>query len=136
MGSPTSSGRTDSVGLLALVSLLAADAFSGTLSTSAIFMAALGAVLICVYLWGLLERSDRSVASLGIDSVLVVVLYLAGVGALYGLDRNVTKMVNKATCWSAAWQAGHDAAGRATPNFGNGCGVLAGQRVARPTGDG
>lgn len=73
------------IGLLALVSLLAADAFSGAPSTSAIFTAALGTVLTCVYLWGLLERSDKSVARLGIDSIVVVVLYLAGMGALYGL---------------------------------------------------
>lgn len=74
------------VALLALVSVMAADAFAGGVPTSAVFTAALGTVLTCVYLWGLLERSDRQVGRLGVDSVAVLVLYLAGMGALYGLS--------------------------------------------------
>lgn len=73
------------VALLVLPSLLAADAFPGGTVTSAVFTAALGSVLTCVYLWGLLERSNRSVGRLGIDSIIVVVLYFCGMWALYGL---------------------------------------------------
>lgn len=74
------------VALLALASVLAGDTFTDGAPTSAVFTAALGTVLTCLYLWGLLERSDRAVARVvGIDSVAVVALYLAGMGALYGL---------------------------------------------------
>lgn len=73
------------VALLAVVSLMAGDAINGTAMTSAIFTAALGVVLTCIYMFGLLERSDRAVARLGIDSIGVVAVYLVGVAALYGL---------------------------------------------------
>ena len=42
-------------------------------------------VLTCIYLWGLLEHEDRSLARVGVDSATVVLLYFAGMGALYGL---------------------------------------------------
>lgn len=51
----------------------------------AAFAAGLGIVLTCLYLWGLVERSDRTVARIGVDSALVVILYLLGVAALYAL---------------------------------------------------
>lgn len=71
--------------LLALVTLMAADALSEGVPASAVFTAALGIALTGIYLWGLLERSDRAVARLGVDSISVAVVYLAGMGALYAL---------------------------------------------------
>jgi cation:H+ antiporter len=53
---------------------------------SATFAAALGIVLTCVYLWGLLEREDRSVGRFGWDSAAVLTLYLVGMSVLYTLD--------------------------------------------------
>jgi cation:H+ antiporter len=54
-------------------------------SASTTFMAALGIVLTCVYLWGLLEREDKSVWRLGWDSAAVAVLYVCGMWVVYQL---------------------------------------------------
>ncbi len=52
---------------------------------SAVFAGALGVVLVSIYLWGLLERRDKPLARLGIDSWVVVVVYVLGLVVLYGL---------------------------------------------------
>lgn len=49
---------------------------------SGILLCILGILLSCVYLWGLFERRDRTLARMGIDSVVVVILYGLGVLAL------------------------------------------------------
>jgi cation:H+ antiporter len=49
----------------------------------AVFSAALGALVTCIYLWGLLERSNRSFFGMGWDSWLVLLLYLGGTALLY-----------------------------------------------------
>lgn len=60
---------------------------SGPLLTAAprqaIFNASLGIVMTCVYLWGLLERKDRTIWRFGVDSVVVLVLYVGGLVVLY-----------------------------------------------------
>lgn len=71
------------VALLALVAVLAGDAFGVT--SAALFMAGLGIVLTAVVMVGLLERSDRRVGPVGLDSVAVCVLYLAAVMVLFWL---------------------------------------------------
>jgi cation:H+ antiporter len=45
----------------------------------------LGAALACVYLVGLIERRDRTVARMGIDSFAVLILYGGGLVMLYQL---------------------------------------------------
>jgi cation:H+ antiporter len=45
----------------------------------------LASVLLAVYLVGMLERRDRTIARMGYDSVAVIALYLAGVGLLWQL---------------------------------------------------
>jgi cation:H+ antiporter len=50
---------------------------------SVVFVAAIGAVMTCVYLWGLIERENRSVLGIGWDSALVGLTYLAGMAVLY-----------------------------------------------------
>lgn len=50
---------------------------------SVVFVATIGAVMKCFYLWGLLERQDRTVARLGWDSALAVVAYVGGMATLY-----------------------------------------------------
>lgn len=52
---------------------------------SAAFAASLGVVLTAVYLWGLLERRDKPVWRMGIDSWVVLVLYGLGLVVLYGM---------------------------------------------------
>jgi cation:H+ antiporter len=48
------------------------------LNRSALFLGALGIVVTCLYLWGLLERRDKTVLGMGIDSAAVLVLYVGG----------------------------------------------------------
>ncbi|TWT99449.1 putative calcium/sodium:proton antiporter [Botrimarina colliarenosi] len=50
---------------------------------SALLMAGLSIVMTALYLWGLLERRDRSILRMGVDSWCVVLTYLAGLGVLY-----------------------------------------------------
>lgn len=49
------------------------------------FAAMLGSVLACVYLVGLIERRDRTVARMGVDSFAVLILYGCGLVMLYQL---------------------------------------------------
>lgn len=48
-----------------------------------LFLAALGILVTCVYLWGLLERKDKTIFGMGIDSGIVLVLYIGGIAILY-----------------------------------------------------
>ncbi|WP_235935020.1 sodium:calcium antiporter [Candidatus Laterigemmans baculatus] len=48
------------------------------LGPSASFLAALGIMTTSIYLWGVLERRDRTVFGMGIDSAVVLVLYVVG----------------------------------------------------------
>ena len=73
------------VALLAVVSVMAADAFGRGPLGGTVYLAALGIALTCVYLWGLLAHAQRSVAGVGLDSIAVVALYLTGMATLYGL---------------------------------------------------
>lgn len=45
-----------------------------------IFLSALGIILAGVYLWGILERKDRTFLNMGMDSVLALILYALGMG--------------------------------------------------------
>ena len=47
------------------------------------FAAALGILVTCAYLWGLVERSNRTVLRRGLDSATVLALYVGGVVVLY-----------------------------------------------------
>ena len=51
----------------------------------AVFLTALGIVLTCLYLWGVLERRDRTLLGFGVDSAAVIVVYAAGLLLLYRL---------------------------------------------------
>lgn len=57
-------------------------AIFAALDERGVFLAALGIVLTCIYLWGVLERRDRTVLSFGVDSALVLVVYGAGLAIL------------------------------------------------------
>ena len=52
---------------------------------SALFAAALGMLVTCIYLLGLLERRNRTVLRMGLDSFAVLVTYVVGVVGLYFL---------------------------------------------------
>ncbi|MCL4697593.1 MAG: hypothetical protein KJ023_11175, partial [Burkholderiaceae bacterium] len=49
------------------------------------FAALVALVLTAVYLCGILERRDRVVLRMGVDSLAVLVLYAAGLAVLYTL---------------------------------------------------
>jgi cation:H+ antiporter len=53
--------------------------------TSVIFSAAMGIVLTAVYLTGLIERRNRTVLRMGLDSAVVLVLYVVSLVILYQL---------------------------------------------------
>lgn len=54
----------------------------GRATPSDVFLAALAAVLTCIYLGGLLLRHDRALGRVGYDSAAVVVVYVMGVAVL------------------------------------------------------
>lgn len=52
-------------------------------ASSLVFVAALAAGMTCIYLWGLMERENRTVWCMGSDSFAVLIIYLGGVTVLY-----------------------------------------------------
>lgn len=50
------------------------------------FVAALGSVMTCLYLWGLVERENRTLGRLGWDSVAALIAYAGGATVLYFLQ--------------------------------------------------
>lgn len=50
---------------------------------SAVFVAAIGAVMTCIYLWGLMERENRTILGLRWDSIAAVATYAGGMAVLY-----------------------------------------------------
>lgn len=48
-----------------------------------VFVAVVGAVMTCIYLWGLMEREDRTVLGVGWDSAAAVLVYVGGMTVLY-----------------------------------------------------
>lgn len=53
---------------------------------SAMFVAVIGAMMTCIYLLGMLERRDKTVARLGWDSVAALLVYAAGMAVLYTMS--------------------------------------------------
>lgn len=50
---------------------------------SLILVATIGALMTCIYLWGLMERENRTIFGIGVDSAAVVLVYLGGMTVLY-----------------------------------------------------
>ena len=69
--------------LFLLASLLSGSAVLPQAQPTDIYLTALGIVLTVVYAWGLIMRPRRQVSRMGIASLLVLVLYLAGIGGLF-----------------------------------------------------
>ncbi|TWU01396.1 hypothetical protein [Neorhodopirellula pilleata] len=42
------------------------------------FLGAIGITVTAVYLWGILERRDRTVMGMGVDSLVVLIVYIGG----------------------------------------------------------
>jgi cation:H+ antiporter len=76
------------VALLAVVGVWAgAEGVRHAGSPTATFAAGLGILVMCVYLWGLLERRDRAILRMGWDSIAVLVLTLSGCVGMYLLGQ-------------------------------------------------
>jgi cation:H+ antiporter len=67
---------------------------SGTImregNASLMLVAAVGSAMTCVYLWGLLERENRTVLGIGLDSAVVGVVNLGGMVVLYFVQAGAT----------------------------------------------
>lgn len=66
--------------------LIAGSAVLPAAGRSDIYLTALGAALTIVYMAGLIFRPRREVLRMGIDSVVVIVLYLVGIAGLFALS--------------------------------------------------
>lgn len=54
--------------------------------SSIVFVATLGMLMTCIYLWGLMERENRTVLRLGWDSAAASLVYLGGMTVLYFME--------------------------------------------------
>jgi cation:H+ antiporter len=50
---------------------------------SVVFVASIGAIMTSIYLWGLMERENRTVLGVGWDSAAALLVYLGGMAVLY-----------------------------------------------------
>ena len=69
--------------LFLLATLLSGQAVLPNAKPSDIYLTGVGIVLTCVYLFGLVLRSKRQRLGMGIDSWMVVLLYLVSMGGLF-----------------------------------------------------
>jgi cation:H+ antiporter len=75
-----------SIGPIFLVDLLFVHGpILNEVGTFSIVAALLGIILTSIYVAGLIERRDPALFGVGLDSLLVVTVYLAGIGLLYAL---------------------------------------------------
>lgn len=75
-------GNTFLPTLFLLADLLSSRTVLSRAQNTDIYLAGLGILLTCVYLWGLLFRPRRQILRMGLDSFLVLCLYLLGVAGL------------------------------------------------------
>lgn len=57
-----------------------------SLSNSALFVSALGILVTATYLWGLLERRNKTLFRMGFDSIVVIMIEVIGLTAIYFLE--------------------------------------------------
>ena len=72
--------------LFLMASLLSGTAVLPQAQATDIYLAALGVLLTIVYAWGLVMRPARKVAGMGVDSLIVVILYLIGIAGLVAVS--------------------------------------------------
>jgi len=71
--------------LFLVASLLSGQAVLPQAQTTDIYLAGLGILLTTVYLYGLIFRPRRLVLGMGIDSLVVLILYAAGIAGLFAV---------------------------------------------------
>ena len=71
--------------LFLLATLLSGEAVLPQAKNTDIYLAGLGVLLTTVYLYGLIFRPKKQILHMGIDSLVVLVLYLIGVAGLFAI---------------------------------------------------
>ena len=69
--------------LFLAATLLSGQSVLSQAKNSDIYLASLGALLTAVYIYGLIFRPKRQIVYLGIDSFVVLILYIIGIGGLF-----------------------------------------------------
>jgi cation:H+ antiporter len=72
--------------LFLVASLLSGSAVLPQAHATDIYLAALGVLLTCVYMWGLVFRPSRKVLGMGVDSAVVLALYVVGIAGLVAVS--------------------------------------------------
>jgi cation:H+ antiporter len=73
--------------LFLLATILSGEAVLPQAKNTDIYLAGLGILLTTVYLYGLIFRQKKQMLHMGIDSLVVLVLYLIGVVGLFAIAR-------------------------------------------------
>lgn len=73
--------------LFLLATLLSGNAVLPEAQKTDIYLTGLAMLLTIVYIWGLLFRPKKQFASLGIDSLIVLVLYVFGIAGLFMISQ-------------------------------------------------
>ena len=68
-----------------LATLLSGKAVLPQAQKSDMYLTGLGILLTAVYIYGLVFRPRKQIARMGIDSIIVLILYVAGVAGLFAL---------------------------------------------------
>ncbi|MFH1331353.1 MAG: sodium:calcium antiporter [Actinomycetota bacterium] len=71
--------------LFLLASLLSGQAVVTQAGATDIYLAGLGALLTVVYMFGIVFRPSRTIARMGLDSAVVLLLYLVGIAGLVAM---------------------------------------------------
>jgi cation:H+ antiporter len=74
--------------LFLLATLVSGEAVLPKAQATDIYLTALGMLLTCVYICGLVFRPRRQFARMGIDSLLVLVLYAVGIVGLFAIGKS------------------------------------------------
>jgi cation:H+ antiporter len=74
--------------LFLLAGLLSGSAVLPQAQSTDIYLTALAIVLTAVYLWGLITRPHRQLLRMGIDSIVVLSLYVAGIAGLLAVSNH------------------------------------------------
>lgn len=73
--------------LFLLASLCSGDAVLPFAQKTDIYLTGIGMILTSVYIWGLLFRPRQQVLSMGLDSFIVLVLYVLGIVGLFAIGK-------------------------------------------------
>ena len=77
--------------LFLLATLVSGEAVLPQAQRTDIYLTALGMLLTCVYICGLVFRPRRQVARMGIDSMIVLALYALGIWGLFAISNGAGK---------------------------------------------